>query len=121
MSSCWPGPERDVQPDEAVAVPREPGRGRLLAVVRGRVQGVGYRWFVREEASRLGLAGWVRNRADGAVEVWAEGRSGALDSLLAALQAGPRGAHVTGIEATRGPAEGMDTGFEIRSGAHLGD
>ena len=50
-------------------------RSRVSAAVYGRVQGVGFRWFVRDRAEALGLVGWVRNRADGAVEVVAEGRA----------------------------------------------
>ena len=45
---------------------------RLVAIVRGQVQGVGYRWFVQREAARLGLQGWVANQLDGSVEVVAE-------------------------------------------------
>ncbi len=70
----------------------------LHVVVRGRVQGVGFRWFVRETAVRLDLAGWVRNRDDGAVEVAADGEPGALTRLRAALVSGPSGAAVESVE-----------------------
>jgi acylphosphatase len=72
---------------------------RLHVVVRGRVQGVGFRWFVREAARRLDLAGWVTNRRDGTVEVEAEGRADAVESLLRTLRKGPDGAHVEDVEA----------------------
>jgi acylphosphatase len=71
---------------------------RLHVVVRGRVQGVGFRWFVRERATELDLAGWVRNRADGCVEVAADGDAAAIARLRAALSAGPRGASVAAVE-----------------------
>lgn len=70
----------------------------LHVAVRGRVQGVGFRWFVRERARRLGLVGWVRNQRDGSVEVAARGTPDALRALEAALRAGPDGAHVTSVD-----------------------
>jgi acylphosphatase len=70
----------------------------LHAVVRGRVQGVGYRWFVRERARRLGVRGWVRNRADGSVEVEAAGEVSTLEELRTLLGQGPSGAHVSAID-----------------------
>jgi len=63
-------------------------------VVTGRVQGVGFRWFVENEAARLGLAGWVRNCQDGSVEVLAAGNKEQLDALYSLLQQGPRAARV---------------------------
>jgi acylphosphatase len=71
---------------------------RLHVLVRGRVQGVGFRWFVREAARDLGLAGWVRNRPDGAVEVAAEGDARMLERLRDTLRAGPSGASVTAVD-----------------------
>ena len=62
--------------------------------VIGRVQGVGFRWFVRQQARRWGVRGWVRNRPDGAVEIAAAGTREALDGLLAAVHRGPPGAQV---------------------------
>ena len=94
---------------------------RLDALLRGRVQGVGFRVFVAREARRLGLAGWVRNEADGAVHVVAQGPSADLDALLAALREGPYGADVRDLRASRGPAVGSPSSFEIRAGSHDGD
>ena len=71
---------------------------RCHVVVRGRVQGVGFRWFVREEARRLNVAGWVRNRPDGCVEVAAEGTNDSIDALRRALEAGPPGATVASVD-----------------------
>ncbi len=88
---------------------------RLTARVRGRVQGVGYRWWVVEQGSRLGLVGWVRNADDErAVELEAEGDPAILDRFEASLADGPGGARVDGVEAHRGPAAGGWTRFEIR-------
>jgi acylphosphatase len=66
--------------------------------VTGRVQGVGFRWYIRAEAERLGLAGWVRNRPDGSVELAADGPRHARDALLAAVQRGPPSAVVDRVE-----------------------
>jgi acylphosphatase len=71
--------------------------------VRGVVQGVGFRWFVREQARRLGLAGWVRNLADGSVEVAAQGEPQQIELLRAELQRGPRGAAVEELEVVTEP------------------
>ena len=62
--------------------------------ISGRVQGVGFRWFVREEARRLGLSGWVTNLPDGEVEVKAGGEGSSLERLRRALEVGPTGAEV---------------------------
>src|ERR1700751_2387099 len=67
-------------------------------LVRGRVQGVGFRWFVEREARLLGVAGWVRNNADGAVEVLAQGSREQLSALRDRLQQGPRAARVDNVD-----------------------
>jgi len=67
-------------------------------VVRGRVQGVGFRWFVEREAHILGIAGWVRNNSDGSVEVLAQGTDDQLSGLRSRLRQGPRAARVDGVE-----------------------
>jgi acylphosphatase len=71
---------------------------RCHVVVRGRVQGVGFRWFVREQARRLDVAGWVRNRSDGCVEVAAEGTNDSIEALRQALREGPPGATVASVD-----------------------
>jgi len=94
---------------------------RLDAVVHGRVQGVGFRMFVRDSARGLGLVGWVANEARGTVRCVAEGPRDRLDRLLAALRDGPRGASVERVDAEHSPATGTFARFEIRSGSHPGD
>jgi len=69
----------------------------VRAVVQGRVQGVGYRWFARDAARRLGLKGFVRNLPDGEVEVQAMGDRAALEKLIGQLQRGPGFAYVTDV------------------------
>jgi acylphosphatase len=66
----------------------------LHFLIRGRVQGVGFRWFVHREASELNLRGWVRNTEDGDVEVVASGTLEDLAELRASLRRGPRGSRV---------------------------
>ena len=67
-------------------------------IVRGRVQGVGFRWFVELEAHILGIAGWVRNNSDGTVEVLAQGTRDQLAGLHSRLREGPRAARVDSVE-----------------------
>jgi acylphosphatase len=87
---------------------------RLRAVVRGRVQGVGFRASAASEARRLGLTGWVRNQLDGTVEVDAEGDDAAAEAFLAWLRRGPSYAHVTSINPEWLPATGDGVSFEVR-------
>ena len=83
-------------------------------LVRGRVQGVGFRWFVEREAHTLGIAGWVRNDPDGSVEVLAVGNSQQLAGLRARLQEGPRAARVDNVnESEADPISGLDS-FQVR-------
>jgi acylphosphatase len=65
--------------------------------IEGRVQGVGFRWFVRERASALGIAGWVRNTDSGDVEVAARGEDESVASLVADIGRGPAGALVRSV------------------------
>lgn len=67
-------------------------------VVSGRVQGVGFRWFVQRKGDALGIEGWVRNLPDGRVEVAAAGPPAALEAMGAALEAGPRLSRVDSVE-----------------------
>lgn len=66
-------------------------------LVKGRVQGVGFRWFVQQEASEIGLRGWVRNTNDGHVEVVASGSSEDIAELRTALRKGSRGSRVDAV------------------------
>jgi acylphosphatase len=82
-------------------------------LVRGRVQGVGFRWFVEREAHTLGIAGWVRNNSDSSVEVLAVGTREQLSALRARLQEGPRAARVDAVEESEAkPVSGL-TNFRI--------
>ena len=74
-------------------------------LVQGVVQGVGFRWFVARHAERLGLSGWVRNRADGTVEVLASGEAGLLVERARLLEEGPIGARVDRVETLEAPHE----------------
>ena len=67
-------------------------------LVRGRVQGVGFRWFVESEARTLGISGWVRNNADSSVEVLAMGTREQLAALRSRLRQGPRAARVDDVQ-----------------------
>jgi acylphosphatase len=79
-------------------------------LVRGRVQGVGFRWFVEREAHILGIAGWVRNNADSSVEVLAVGTREQLVGLKSRLQQGPRAARVDDVEEHEAkPVTGLTT------------
>jgi acylphosphatase len=81
-------------------------------IVTGRVQGVGFRDFVARRARALGLAGWVRNRSDGSVEVLAEGDASALEALRAACQGGPPAARVAEVAVVAAEPVGR-AGFEL--------
>lgn len=94
---------------------------RLEASVRGRVQGVGFRWFVVRHASRLGLGGSVANQPDGSVSVIAEGPEDALNELLGLLREGPAGATVERVDEQWLPAQGGLAGFGVRAAGHRGD
>jgi acylphosphatase len=87
---------------------------RLTATVIGRVQGVGFRWWVRSAADRLGLSGWVMNHPDErSVELVAEGPGPALDELERLLHSGPPGSVVDRVDTTRSPASGGYGRFQI--------
>ncbi|MEC7946049.1 MAG: acylphosphatase [Myxococcota bacterium] len=86
---------------------------RMHARVWGRVQGVYYRASTQREAERLGLCGWVRNRADGTVELVAEGPERALEALLSWVHRGPETADVTRVEVVWEDPVAL-IGFEVR-------
>lgn len=88
---------------------------RLTAQIYGIVQGVGFRAFVLSEAHRLAIHGYVRNGADGSVEVVAEGEEPCLQTLTAALQRGPSGARVDHVEIAFSEATGEFTRFTIQN------
>ena len=79
-------------------------------LVKGRVQGVGFRWFVQNEAARIGLRGWVRNTDDGDVEVMAAGTPDQIEDLVLALDRGTRGSRVDKIES---PSPGRERGRRV--------
>ena len=82
-------------------------------LVSGRVQGVGFRWFVMREGKALSLAGTVRNLADGRVQVTARGEAAALDELGARLGQGPRGSRVTDLSTAPGHLGASVNGFHV--------
>jgi acylphosphatase len=86
---------------------------RRRVQLTGRVQGVWFRESCREVADRLAVAGSVRNRADGSVEVIAEGPPQEVQALVAWCRQGPRAAEVTGVEVTEERPEGL-VGFRVR-------
>ena len=86
---------------------------RRRVVVRGYVQGVFFRDTTRREASRRGVAGWVRNRPDGAVEAVFEGAPDAVQAMVAFCESGPRGADVDRVETAEEEPEGL-SGFQVR-------
>jgi len=87
---------------------------RLHATVMGRVQGVSFRYFVLEQAEKLDLLGWVRNRWNGSVEVMAEGTRHNLELLLIALRDGPPMSSVTDINFEWLPCAGEFIDFQVR-------
>jgi acylphosphatase len=98
-------PEADAERDEIK---------RFHAIVRGRVQGVGFRYYTYEKATYLGLTGYVRNRHDGTVEVTAQGPAGAVDEFLHWLHRGPGSASVARVNVYwQSPQNEFDT-FEVR-------
>jgi len=87
---------------------------RAHVVVHGRVQGVWYRGSMREEAERLGVAGWVRNRPDGTVEAEIEGERADVEALVAWARRGPPGARVSDLSVEWVAPLGARDGFAVR-------
>lgn len=109
-----PATERDGAGQHNGPVEADGDPARVTAWVRGRVQGVGFRWWTRSRALELGLAGWARNLEDGRVEVIAQGPRAACEALLTALRSGRTPGNVTGVtERWSEPREGV-TGFVER-------
>jgi len=81
-------------------------------LITGRVQGVGYRFYLQRKARELGVAGWVRNRSDGTVEAVVHGSPGQVDAVVAWARRGPPSAVVADME--RSDGSGQYTGFEAR-------
>lgn len=86
---------------------------RVHVAISGQVQGVGFRYHTKQVSERLGLTGWVRNRADGAVEAEVEGDETSVGELLTWLASGPAGAHVHDTEFTEMTPTG-GSGFDVR-------
>ncbi|MBY4606732.1 acylphosphatase [Rhizobium sp. 9T] len=81
--------------------------------ISGKVQGVGFRMWTRDEALRLGLTGWVRNEADGSVAALVAGPDNAISTMIERLRRGPAGASVSGVETEATRLETMPTDFRI--------
>jgi acylphosphatase len=106
--------ERSAVERDIVAVLMSSDRARLRVVVRGWVQGVGYRDFASHEAVRLGLKGYVRNSSDASVEIEAEGERADLQRFLDILRQGPRFAEVRDVEAVWDSYQGEFKDWDLR-------
>ena len=91
-------------------------RHAVRLIIRGQVQGVGYRWWAIGQAERLALDGWVRNRRDGSVELLAIGPAAALEALIQACRAGPPAATVADVERADAADDGS-AGFDEQATA----
>jgi acylphosphatase len=92
-----------------------PETARVNLIVEGRVQGVGFRYFVAEEAIALGVLGWVRNRWDDTVEVMAEGDRSVLEKLVKVVRRGPRAAYVSQVKESWEKPTGEFNDFRVTS------
>lgn len=88
---------------------------RRQLLVRGRVQGVGFRYFTRLEAERLGLTGFVRNLRDGGVEAEAQGPTEDVNRLTESVRQGPPGSRVDGVNVLARPVRENEEGFRIET------
>lgn len=86
----------------------------INAVVAGRVQGVGFRYATHHAAARMGIDGWVCNRFDGTVEVWAQGPDDAVTEFARYLEVGPRAARVASVAVSEVEPDPTLRGFEVR-------
>jgi acylphosphatase len=89
----------------------EEGEAKVRVTIKGRVQGVGFRYWICGEARRLGLRGWVRNRPDGAVEALFAGPGARVEDMLAACWRGPNFARITAVGVQEAPDETVPEGF----------
>ena len=106
---------QEAHPCQTAAMPSEAGRtARLTAWAQGRVQGVGFRWWVRARALELGLAGWAENLADGRVKVVAEGPGDACEQLLLMLEGGETPGRVVRLTHRWDRPQGGLSGFAER-------
>lgn len=92
---------------------------RIEVMLSGRVQGVGFRHFTRRNAQELGLSGWVRNVANGNVQVVAEGPKDDLNTFLKRLRSGPSAATVVNADVRWDEAEGEFGRFEVKATSYL--
>lgn len=88
-------------------------RQSVKVIVKGRVQGVGFRWFTREKARNLGLTGYVRNLPNGNVEIWAEGEQQDINDLIHLLRQGPSWSQVTDLEIDEVQSQGKYDDFNV--------
>lgn len=79
--------------------------------IQGRVQGVGFRFYMERKARALDITGWVRNRTDGSVEAMVQGSAEAVEAIIAVAQRGPPSAKVTGVRIT--DADGQFAAFDL--------
>lgn len=89
---------------------------RAHVTINGRVQGIFFRAYTQEHASRWGVTGWVRNRRDGKVEVVFEGEENKVKKMIDWCRKGPPGAHVTDVEVEWEEPSGEFTSFEVKYG-----
>ena len=87
---------------------------RIGVLVKGRVQGVGFRYFTEDAANHFCLTGWVANRFDGGVELEAQGEASDIDEFCARLRSGPPLSHVSDLQVNDLPLETGEKGFEVR-------
>src|SRR5690606_17833506 len=114
----WRGQIPDAKHRETSAMSQPPISQTRHVLIRGEVQGVGYRAWAQHQAQLHGIKGWVRNRRDGAVEALLAGDEQALAIMLKTMAEGPRGAQVSSIEEVAGEDPGhTGKGFEIRETA----
>ncbi len=83
-------------------------------IVHGYVQGVGFRYYTKSNASRLGVVGWVRNKYDGTVEIWGEGTESRLKSFIQAVRRGPGHGHVDKLDIDWKKPQGNLSCFQVR-------